>query len=398
MKTALALSGSYERLPFLQAVKNLGHRLLVIDADLDAPGLALADEIGCFPISDRTQLTAFVKAFDIDYLVPLPLGRMLIHAGYLNDWLGLGGVSEHTADICTDKVALNRCLQKTSVSQAKQHLVKDATSFQQALADLGYPCVIKPRFGSGSREVQVLMSVHDAEIWLSAHSKTPLDVLPEDFLLENLLPGRELGVDGLVEAGDLKWLFLREKKLMPLPDCIVHQYLAPVSLNATVTLTLQKVLQTLCEAVGFRQGLFHADMRMEPGGDVHLIEFAPRPAGFLIYDQIIAPAMDDTVLDILMKQAAGLPYVLPAPVYAVALSYFPFSGRVQYVPDPQDLVQRYPALFHFAPRFTQGQYLPVLKTGADLIARGYVSFRDPEVSVVVEQLQALLSDLKRYVV
>lgn len=393
LKTALALSGSYERLPFLQAVKNLGHRLLVIDSDPDSPGFALADQAACFPISDRDRLTAFAKTFDVDYLVPLPLGRMLIQAGYLNDLFGLAGVSEYTADICTDKLALNLCLQKTGISQARQYLVNQVESFEQALSALGFPCVIKPRFGSGSREVQVLMSARDAENWLSAHSQSTADRLPEDFVLENLLPGCELGVDGLVEQGQLQWLFLREKKLMPLPDRIVHQYQAPVSLAPAVASALQQVLQTLFAAVGFQQGLFHADILLDSADMFHLIEFAPRPAGFLIYDQIIAPAMDCEVLDILMAQAAGLAYTLPEPVYTVALSYFPFSGRVQSLPEQQTLISRYPALLRFAPRFVEEQYLPVIKTGADLIARGYVSFRASEAALAGEQLQALLADL-----
>jgi carbamoyl-phosphate synthase large subunit len=124
-----------------------------------------------------------------DVLIPTvdselrPLG--LARADFRRAGIELLLAPDRALDVCLDKLALARCC-------AGRVPVPRTERYDQA-ADLEswtYPVIVKPRTGSGSRDISVVAS---------SQALARLD-LSADFLIQEYLPGEEYSIDVLADA------------------------------------------------------------------------------------------------------------------------------------------------------------------------------------------------------
>ena len=169
-------------------------RLVAADMDPWAAGLYLV------PSNARTLVPAgldpaFVDAvharciaMDVDVLVPTVDAEMrpLAHAraDFARAGIELLLAPDDALDVCLDKLALaERCSGLVPVPRTERLDKADPASWT-------YPVVVKPRTGSGSRDISVVRSADD----LARMSPSA------DFLVQEYLPGEEYSIDVLADA------------------------------------------------------------------------------------------------------------------------------------------------------------------------------------------------------
>jgi len=151
------------------------------------------------------------------------------------------------------------------------------------IADLSYPCVIKPLSLSGSRGV---IRVDDPEACIVACKRIQKIVseLPEEesqrfLLIEGYIPGVEVAVEAMLNKGELQLLALFDKP-DPLEGPYFEEtyYVTPSRLSdQQQKLIIQRVADA-CSAYGLVNGPVHAELRLHKN-EAWILEVAARTIG-----------------------------------------------------------------------------------------------------------------------
>ena len=278
---------SYRTADFLRAAARLNTEVIVgtdqalVSAAL-APDRILRLDFGECAAS-VSRIVAHLCGHPVAAVVGVDEVTTLIAAA-ASQALGLAHNSVASVRVCHNKYAFRRALKKTGLPSPSFQLV--------ALADLEstaplitYPCVLKPLGLSGSRGV---MRADSPTGFVAAGKRIArildnLDGLPQSLLdallCEDFLPGREVAVEGLLQAGRLTVLALFDKP-DPLdgPTFAETIYVTPSRLAQTIQDEVNDAVSDACRALGLHTGPVHAELRINDAG-VWLIELAARSIG-----------------------------------------------------------------------------------------------------------------------
>ena len=154
---------------------------------------------------------------------------------------------------------------------------------QRQMADIKFPCVIKPLVLSGSRGVirannqQELITACKRIEPVLAEVRDPFE--KRHLLVERYLSGEEVAFEGYLYHGELKTLVIFDK-----PDPLTGPYfeetiyVTPSSLSARLQSTIRESVAAACKAYGLTTGPIHAELRVN-GAQAWILEVAARTIG-----------------------------------------------------------------------------------------------------------------------
>jgi biotin carboxylase len=198
--------------------------------------------------------------------------------------LGLPGGDPDMVLRCRDKHLTRKALAAGGVPQPRSVLVADIGQAAAIAGELGYPVVLKPRAMGGS--LGVVRADTPAE--LAARFEFARDTaIPgswrydEGVLVEQYVAGPEISVDSAVHDGDIQPMFLARKQVgyPPYFEEVGHIVDAADPLLADPGLI--SVLAAAHQALGFTDGITHAEFKLTGDGPV-VIEVNARLGGDLI--------------------------------------------------------------------------------------------------------------------
>ncbi len=196
-----------------------------------------------------------------------------------------------------------------------------------------YPCVVKPLRLSGSRGV---IRANNPDECVAAFLRLKRLLLHDGhqeattaILIEDFIPGREVALEGIVTAGQLKVLTLFDKP-DPLDGPFFEEtiYVTPSRLDARTQAAIATCVSTAAAALGLREGPVHAELRVNERGP-WMLEIAGRSIGGLcstvlefgsgmcLEELILRHALGEEISEIEREsQAAG---VMMIPIEAAGL-------------------------------------------------------------------------------
>jgi len=252
--------------------------------------------------------------------------------------LGLPGASADGADACRNKHRTRQALTAAGLPQPRFALVHTVAQALAAAQDIGYPVVLKPRGMGASIGVVRADSVGDvpAAFAVAEHGGRGGPAAYErGLLVEELVAGPEISVDGAVTAGAYQPFFLARKELGPAPYFEEVAHLVDGADPLLADEALLRVLAGAHRALGLRDVITHTEVRFGPAGPV-VIEVNARLGGDLIpYLGQLATGIDPG--RVAVEVATGVP---PALVPArrrcagIRFAYPPRDCRVRAVTVP----------------------------------------------------------------
>ena len=208
------------------------------------------------------------RIFQVKGVLPSPIGFMIKHVGRLNDSLGSAGISEQCALNFTDKKRVYELLCEQGANVAEQWCLSEdevllpheqrLALIKDFMAPLGWPLLLKPRFGSGSRHVYVVNSLSEldqaldnvAKLILKKRSPEGRDIFVYDMLVERYIHHEiELTVNGMIKDGKIIVALCLDKILMSaLPyrqEMAYSSTLLPEFMRKAVIAELEQVAKAL---------------------------------------------------------------------------------------------------------------------------------------------------------
>jgi biotin carboxylase len=209
---------------------------------------------------------------------------LVIATAHIAETLGLPGMTVAAADRCRNKHRTRQTLTEAGLPQPRFVLVDTVEEARAAAAVIGYPLVLKPRgMGASIGVVRVdtatELDTAFAVAERASHGGSP--AYEGGVLVEELLTGPEISIDGAVFEGEYHPFFLARKQvgLAPSFEEVGHVLSADDPLLDDPE--LGKVLIEAHDALGIRYGITHTEVLLTKRGPA-IVEVNGRLGGDLI--------------------------------------------------------------------------------------------------------------------
>lgn len=302
MKTVLFVgAGRHQRRAILEArARDL--RVVAVDRDPEAPGLAVADVAVVVDFADVDAVTAVAEAHAVDGALTVSADRAVPVVAEVTERLGLPSIGTEVARRMTHKIAMRRCLAEEGVPQPAFAGVRDLASGRAAVETVGFPSVLKPADSGGQRGVFRVESAGDLESTL--HTALAESATGEA-ILEGFLDGLELNGIALAREGEVEILTLSDRLRPPgvgFGVGWIHRY--PASLYADRLEAAERAAVQAVRALGLTNGIAFPQLIVTDDGEVGIVEVAARIPGGQMAD-LVHHAVGVDLVAIALRQALG---------------------------------------------------------------------------------------------
>lgn len=238
-------------------------------------------------VADRQGLidTALALAANHKVVGVLTYDELLVTAtAHVAEHLGVRGLSVAGAENCRDKARSRASLTAAGLRQPGYALVHDLAEAVEAAGRIGFPVVAKPRGMGMSVGVMEAAGPEDLkaafEVAERARRSGP-PVYGDGVLIEELVVGPEISVDGAVSGGEYQPFCVARKQLGDPPYFEEVGHVVDAADPLLADPALLTLLAEAHQALGVLDGLTHTEVRLTNTGPV-IIEVNARLGGDLI--------------------------------------------------------------------------------------------------------------------
>jgi len=361
----------------------LQHRKLVAAADAQ-----LADAVIMLNFRDWGTTLPLVRAAHQAFgfsRVMTQIDQALELTGRINDEFGLPGISRAGAHRFRDKLAMRAWLRAAGFEDVAAEPVDGAAALDRFGARHGYPFVLKPTDGTGSRGViRVDGPDGTGAAWRAAARLRDRGDLPfagyypvRDFLAERYLDGPEYSVEAFSFGGRHSLIAITSKSWA---GFVEMGHALPAVLTAGDEQAIVRHVTAFLDVMGLRDGASHTELKLTPEGP-RIVEGHARVAGGRVMDLVRAGYGID-----LERYAVGWPFGLvpelpgrPVPHGAAATAFLSAEPGTVVAVEGADEVRARPGVLDLELEVAVGQTVPevtdnfcrpgqVLVTAADATA------------------------------
>lgn len=311
-------AGRHQRRAIAQA-RERGLRVVAVDRNPEAPGLALADVSEVVDFADVDAVVDVARRHDVDGALTVSADRAVPVVGAVTERLGLPTIGRDVAHRMTHKIAMRRTLAEEGIPQPPFAAVRNLAEGRAALETVGLPAVLKPVDSGGQRGLFRIETPGDLESHLhSALAESP----GREAILEGFVEGTEMNGIVVVRSGDARMVTLSDR-LRPegAGFGVGWIHLFPASIHSDQLGLAERVAERSVAALGLRDGIAFPQLIASPDGGVSVVEVAARIPGGQMAD-LVRHAVGVDLVELALRFALGepIPDVVALPRFSQPLA------------------------------------------------------------------------------
>jgi biotin carboxylase len=296
-------AGRHQRRALVR-LRELGVRIIAVDRNPDAPGLAIADVGEVVDVLDIPAVVEAGRRHGVDGVLTYAADRAVPVVAAVAEALDLPGIGTETAHLMTNKIAMRRQLADAGVPQPRFAAVRTLQEARAAAGAVGFPAVLKPADSAGQRGLFLCASLGDVERHLHA---SLVQSTEHEAILESYHEGKEVNGLLVLRDGEPTVVTLSDRRRPPgrgFGVAIAHVY--PSTLFGDAIEEVRRTGVHTVKALGLREGIAYPQVLWGEDGIARLIEVAARiPAGQM--DSVARYGVGVDLIDIALLQALGRP-------------------------------------------------------------------------------------------
>jgi biotin carboxylase len=396
VRTVLFVGAGRNQRRGIARVQELGARVVAVDGNPSAPGLADADLGETVDFTDVDAVAEVGRRHAVDGVMTFAADRAVPVVAAVAERLGLPGIGSETAHLATNKIAMRRRFGERGVPQPRFAAVRTLAESHAAARTVGFPAVLKPADSAGQRGIFVVQ----AEDELGAQMALTIAASPSgEAIVEEFTEGREVNTLLVARDDDIR-LITASDRVRPhgvgFGVAIAHVY--PSTLFGDALAEVERVAVAAARAIGLRNGIAYPQLLVLPhGNEVRVVEIAARiPAGQM--DEVPRIGVGIDLVDVALKQALGEPVhdelVTPRFQQPLAIRFLTAApgplptGMVRSV-GPLDKALAFPGVERIDTWLQPGETIRPVQTDGD--RRGYVIARGATNLEALERAEAAAS-------
>jgi len=313
----------------LAVAKSLGFKIIGVDGDEYAQGRDLVDQFLCVDINNVEQAWPKVAEAVVRKQVVASLsicsdaGMPLV--AVINEQLGLSGPGIELTHALTNKLMQRRIWEHSGVASPR-YAVVDGDHPLSSGHGLSYPLIVKPVDSAGSRGVSKVF--HEGELDVAVGAAMGFSG-SRQVIIEEVIEGDEFAVEVFIQNGECEILSMSRKGKVSGTNGTVAQSYLNLKNSSTVSAFIRDQIPKAYAALGYRDGVGHAEIIVNEDGEGGLVEVAGRGGGFNVFGRYVqfVSGFDLPRAVILRAVGESVPVVMTAPYYA-AMEFFPSTKGV----------------------------------------------------------------------
>jgi biotin carboxylase len=391
VKTILFVGGGRNQRRAIERVRELGVRVVAVDRNSEAPGLAAADAGEAVDFSEADAVAEVGRRHAVDGVMTLAADSAVPIVARVAELLGLPGIGTRAAHLATNKIAMRREFAERGVPQPRFAAVRTLAESHSAARSVGFPAVLKPADSAGQRG---LFLVHSDDELAAQMALTIAASPSQEAIVEAFHEGREVNTLLVAREDDVHVVTASDRVR---PDgigfgvALAHVY--PTTLFGDVLAEVERVAVAAVRAIGLRNGIAYPQLLVSDDG-VRVVEIAARiPGGQMVEVPRYGVGID--LVEIAVLQALGEPVpdalVTPRFQHAMAIRFLTAepgplpTGVVQSV-GPLDRARAFPGIERVETWIEPGETIRPVQTDGD--RRGYVIARGETNLEALERAEA----------
>jgi biotin carboxylase len=273
----LVLGAGAGQLGLLEAAQERGVYVVAVDRDPAAPGFRYADRRAIVSVEDEHAIDRLAAAEQVHGIIApgidFPVGLAARVAARHNLAHPL---PPEVAQASVSKTRQRERLAEAGVPHAAFRVCTSAADAEQALDELGFPCVLKPPDRQGQRGLAVITSPEDlAESFDAARAAARGPMV----LVEKLVAGPELTVNAFSVGGSFHALTVTDRVVAEPPAFgVALAHVWPSELPDEVVNAATELARAAAEAIGVEDGPTYTQVLVGEDGPV-VGELAARLGG-----------------------------------------------------------------------------------------------------------------------
>lgn len=303
-RTVLFVGAGRHQRRAIERVRELGARVVAVDRNAEAPGLAVADVGEVVDFADVNAVVDVGRRHAVEGVMTVAADRAVPIVAAVAEELGLPGIGREVAHLMTNKIAMRHALAEHGVPQPAFAAVRTLREARVAAGRIGFPAVLKAADSAGQRGLFLLGSMDDLELHLHSSLAYSLD---EEAILESYHPGREVNALVVVRGGEATVVTLSDRVRpagVGFGVAIAHVY--PSTLFGDALEAVGETAVRTIRAVGMRDGIAYPQVLWGDDGVARLIEVAARiPGGQMALVARYGVGVD--LVQVALLQALGEP-------------------------------------------------------------------------------------------
>ncbi|HSM59572.1 MAG TPA: ATP-grasp domain-containing protein [Longimicrobiales bacterium] len=318
------------------------------------------------------------------------LEELQVPLGEVRDALAIPGMGAVAAANFRDKSRMKDVLRAHGLPCARHALAHSAEEALRAARDIGFPLIVKPPAGSGSRGTFRLGSEEE----LAACLRQMPPSAPSPALLEEFIVGEEHSFDSIALDGRIVWHSINH--YLPSALEVLREpwiqwcVLLPREVDDPGYEGIRAVAERALRALGMRRGMSHMEWFLRPDGSVAISEVGARPPGARFVN-LISWAHD---FDLFRAWAEAVVFgrFTPRPrPYAAGAAYLrgQGEGRVAAVRGLEEVARELGPLVVEVRTPREGQ-----PPSGTYEGEGYIIVRHPETEVVRDALWKIVTRIR----
>ena len=376
MKSVLFVGAGRNQRRAIERVRDLGVRVVAVDRNPDAPGLAVADAGEAVDFVEAEAVAEVGRRHAVDGVMTLASDAAVPIVARAAELLGLPGIGSGAAHLATNKIAMRRMFAERGVPQPRFAAARTLAEAHAAARTVGFPAVLKPADSAGQRG---LFLVHSDDE-LAAQMALTLAASPSrQAIVETFHEGYEVNTLLVAREHDVRLVTASDRVR---PDgvgfgvALAHLY--PSRLFGDVLAEVERVAVAAVRAVGLRNGIAYPQLLVSPGGEVRVVEIAARiPGGQMVEVPRYGVGVD--LVEVAVRQALGerVPDELVAPRFQQPLAIRFLTARPGPLPTglvrsvgPLEKARAFPGVERVEAWIAPGETIRPVQTDGD--RRGYV--------------------------
>ena len=364
MKKILILGAGVYQVPLIKRAKERGYYVMAASNSKIDNGTSFADEFLEIDTTDKLNLFKYSEEAGIDAVTTTGTDVAVPSIGFICDKLQLPGLSEYTAYLATNKIAMKSKFIENNVPTPGFRAVKNPDDLYRYAKENGFPLVVKAPDSSGSKGLTIVAGFDE----LDHAFDTAMNVSRcGSVIVEEYLEGREFSTSIVVINGDVVECFIRNKKITKPPIKVTYCASCPADLPGNIQNEIYNICAHAVKSLNIKNAICETDLIITDEG-AKIIELGAR-LGSIGAPEIInlyyGVNLYDTALDLAFNTIPTIPKKhLQASAYYIIAS--PHTGTLNYQSVP-DRVLDNPNVVSVDFDYPVGMPVREFKIGADRI-------------------------------
>lgn len=298
---SLIIGAGKEQIYFIKEAKKLGINIIGLDEEPSAEGLKLVNTPIVIDIKNEKKVIEISKKYNIDFVLPAPIGNLITVTGAVNNALNLKGASKSQADIFANKDKFTEFKIKNCFYNPKEFLLSSPNKekIKNLIEKNHSDFILRPSRGSGSRGVVAIKNSDKEKKKLSLIDEHLNSLIQDEIsLISEFVNGKEYGVDIFI-SDKIYILAIREKIMTKLPYRQETGFI--MNNNSKINSLIKNEFLKFANILNLHNTFLHADIIINKS-DVFIIEASPRPAGLDIYKNLLDNYYKNSIVQECMKK------------------------------------------------------------------------------------------------